>query len=57
MQRASYFIVWAVMMLLLAAGGGCAREEPGVEIPLNKIWAWEMPGTKDVRKLEPIHSS
>jgi len=26
--------------------------EPVVSIPLNTIWAWKMPGTKDVRKLE-----
>jgi len=29
------------------------REAKPTEIPLAKIWAYEMPGTKDVRELEP----
>jgi len=55
MKRASNLAVWLVLIFFGAAGGGCSREEPSIEIPLNKIWAVEMPGTKDVRKLEPIH--
>lgn len=27
--------------------------EEAVEIPLSEIWAYEMPGTRDVRELEP----
>jgi len=53
MQRTNYLVVWPVLALLLATSGGCARTEPGVEIPLSKIWAWEMLETKDVRNLEP----
>jgi len=55
MKRASNLIVWAVLMFLLGAISGCSSEEPGIEIPLGKIWAWEMPGTKDIRTLEPKH--
>ncbi len=55
MKRASNLIVWPVLMLLLATSVGCSREEPGVEIPLNKIWAWKMPGTQDIKTLEPKH--
>jgi len=55
MKRTSKRIVWAVLMLFLAANSGCAREEPGVEIPLNTIWGWEIPGTRDIKTLEPDH--
>jgi hypothetical protein len=41
----------AILALFLCCSAGDA-EEP-VEIPLNEIWAYEMPGTKDVRELEP----
>ncbi len=34
----------------LSAG---ATAEQSEAIPLNKIWAWDMPGTIDVRSLEP----
>ncbi len=55
MKRASNQCAWLVLILLLVASCGCSREEPGVEIPLNKIWAWDMPGTEDIRTLEPKH--
>jgi hypothetical protein len=36
---------------ILCCSVGYAEE--AVEIPLREIWAYEMPGTKDVRELEP----
>ena len=39
--------------------GSCAfadtrpKQAEATIVPLNKIWAWDMPGTIDVRKLEP----
>jgi len=55
MKRASKLIVWLVFISLGAACGGCAREEPSIEIPLNKIWGYQMPGTLDIETLEPDH--
>lgn len=36
------------------AGVSKADEKPKV-IPLEDIWAWDMPGTRDVRELEPAN--
>jgi len=53
MQRTSKRIVWPVLILLLfVASRGCSR---GIEIPLDKIWARDMPETKGIRTLEPKH--
>lgn len=55
MKRANNRTVWAVLMVLLVGSNGCARQEPGVEIPLNKIWARAIQGTQDIYLLEPDH--
>jgi len=55
MQRTSYLVVWPVLVLFSVVSGGCAREEPGVEIPLNEIWAKGMSSTQNIRTLEPDH--
>lgn len=50
---------WAISFAI-AIAAGCASlaaaEEPepkAVEIPLKEIWAFRMPGTRDVHQLEP----
>jgi len=55
MKRASNRIVWLVLILLLSVCSGCSREEPGVEIPLNTIWGFQMAETLDIQTLEPDH--
>jgi len=55
MKRANNFSVCLVLIFLGAACSGCEREEPGVEIPLNKIWGHAIPGTQDMHLLEPEH--
>jgi len=55
MKRVNYRIVGLALVLLGAASGGCARAEPGVEIPLNTIWGYMIPGTRLIQKLEPEH--
>lgn len=40
-----------LLVLFLCDSVGCA--EDAVEIPLSQVWAYEMPGTRDVRELEP----
>jgi hypothetical protein len=47
MRLAILFAVWAGCASFVAA------DDKPVEIPLTAIWAWQMPGTKDVRDLEP----
>lgn len=39
--------------LILSAGYALASEPKTVTIPLDQIWAWEMPGTRDIGQLEP----
>jgi hypothetical protein len=39
--------------LIIHAGYALADEPKTVTIPLDQIWAWQMPGTRDVRQLEP----
>jgi hypothetical protein len=42
------------MQLPPAVQAEAANSQPNaVTIPLNRIWAYEMPGTRDVRELEP----
>jgi len=56
LQRTSNnLILWPVLILLMVASSGCSSEEPGVEIPLNTIWGYLMPGTLDIETLEPDH--
>ncbi len=46
------------MFFLLVFFCASAVERPTTHIPtipLDTIWAWKMPGTKDVRELEPNH--
>ena len=49
-----------LIMLFALCTDGWAEIEPGGKadhpsqtIPLKQVWAWQMPGTQDVRKLEP----
>ncbi len=55
-------IAWPVYSVMAAPSGSSGKASPssqGIsanetrEIPLNEIWALEMPCTKDVRELEP----
>jgi hypothetical protein len=52
-QKGGFMV--ARMFVLLAFVLCCSinHAEEAVEISLNEIWAYEMPGTKDVRELEP----
>jgi len=56
MKRASNLVVWAVLIFIASASSGQARDEPRIEIPLNKIWALDMPGTRDIRQMKPVGS-
>ena len=43
----------ALCIAILACVSVALADSPTVTIPLKDIWAWEMPGTQDVRNLEP----
>jgi hypothetical protein len=47
--------VWIVggLFLLVAIIATLAEQRELMQIPLNQVWAHEMPGTRDVRELEP----
>ena len=49
----SLFAVLAIAITFLGAAQGETPKEQAVTIPLDKIWAYEMPGTRDVLELEP----
>jgi hypothetical protein len=49
--RAMIVHMYVLLALFFYCSISCAEE--AAEIPLSDIWAYEMPGTKDVRKLEP----
>ena len=58
MNRLSLKIIRPVCVLLQVFSAGCGTDSHlgGAEtqtIPLEQIWAYEMPGTRDVRELEP----
>ncbi len=42
----------AILLALVLCGSNSYAEE-AVEIPLGEVWAYDMPGTKDVKELEP----
>ena len=44
-----------LVSILFAQASGESPIEKANTIPLDKIWAYEMPGTRDVRELEPDH--
>ncbi len=49
-------LLWVAFILLSIASSDtivAAEDRHPTEIPLSRVWAWEMPGTKDVRDLEP----
>lgn len=57
MNQFAYTCSFAIVLLLgaialAAPPNGQVALDP-TEIPLNKIWAWAMPGTIDIRSLEP----
>jgi hypothetical protein len=43
----------AFFVLAFVLGCSISHAEDAVEIPLSEIWALDMPGTRDVRELEP----
>ncbi len=58
-ERASTLVVWSILIFLLAASSGCSCEglgsestqSPPIEIPLNNIWTYNMPGTPNTQPL------
>ena len=48
-------ILTAISLATVATIVAAAQQEQlgAVEIPIDKIWAFNMPGTRDIRKLEP----
>jgi hypothetical protein len=40
-------------LVLVGASASAAQSPDSVEIPLEKIWAADMPGTRNIRELEP----
>jgi hypothetical protein len=50
----SFLIVGLTALLsLIATRAQADGDPPSTEIPLDQIWAYEMPGTRNVRLLEP----
>jgi hypothetical protein len=46
--------VSTILLLVSSASGEAPKEEAKTQtIPLDQIWAYKMPGTRDVRELEP----
>ena len=52
MYRVFIIKLLIVLSILSSQVSGESPNEKSKPIPLDKIWAYEMPGTKDVRKLE-----
>jgi hypothetical protein len=54
MRRTAVLSGLALMLLPVAAASAepAQEKQETVTIPLDKIWAYEMPGTQDVRKLQ-----
>jgi len=44
---------WALVLLVACALAAPNEEAEIVTIPLDQIWAYDMPGTRDIRELEP----
>jgi hypothetical protein len=42
-----------VALLIYACGCANAADDNAQVVPLERIWAWDMPGTRDIRELEP----
>jgi hypothetical protein len=57
MQSVSFSIAFFVTLLIGASANADHLGETPIAdstvIPLDQIWAWDMPGTRDVRELEP----
>jgi hypothetical protein len=53
MNRVSLFCEITIGLLLSAVASAQTSNEQPREIPLDQIWAFKMPGTRDVRELEP----
>jgi hypothetical protein len=45
-------IAQAIALAILASHSATAAAEKAIEIPLKDVWAYQMPGTRDVRELE-----
>lgn len=43
----------AILLAILASCVASANADDPVTVPLKNIWAYQMPGTRDVRELEP----
>ena len=43
----------AILPLIAPWANGDEPDDKPITIPLDQIWAYEMPGTKDIRGLEP----
>ncbi len=46
---------WTSSLILVTAGTACGEET--LTIPLDTIWAWDMPGTKDVSEISPVDTT
>ena len=54
MNRVSRFGGFVIVLLAAAAAAETPNEQPKTEkIPLDQIWAYAVPGTRNVRDLEP----
>jgi hypothetical protein len=53
MSNRKLFSIGILLVVLFMATDSTAAVDEKETIPLNKIWALDMPGTTDIRKLEP----
>lgn len=51
--RSHWYATGFVILLASAACRGAESESKAITIPLDQIWAYNMPGTHDVRELNP----
>jgi hypothetical protein len=55
MKRKGFYVT-CVSALLVTSWVSGEDDDPAATIPLDRIWAYNMPGTKSVRELEPQHN-
>jgi hypothetical protein len=53
MNRSSLFCGFAIVLQLIAPVTAQTPNEQPTQIPLDQIWGYNIPGTRDVRELEP----